>query len=380
MADNVPTHLYDATVQRATRIERFKSGFVRSLIAVIDDTTEDLVDRIRRSLEGSQSRTRLEVMLRELRALNADLKGVLEERLVDELEDFAREEAARTATTLQRALPDSISGVVQFAVPSEAVLFTAADGEFKNTLIRGKTIQAWLDDLVTGDSNRIAQAVRLGFVEGQGIDGIVRRVRGTSTLRFRDGERALTKRQAEALVRTSIQAAATEARDRVYRANEPLMKGVRWVSTLDGRTSSICQSLDGREFGIDEGPRPPSHFNCRSTVVPIIKSWRELGFDRDEPPGPVRPFLRSKRRLKDVPKADRAALTGKAPEDLSYGDWLRQQPVSFQEEVLGPTRAKLFRDGGVPIEKFRDIRMTSDFTLDELLRREPEAWRKAFSD
>ncbi|WPZ32233.1 minor capsid protein [Thalassobaculum sp. OXR-137] len=378
MADNVPTRLYDATVQRATRIERFKSGFVRSLIAVIDDTTEDLVDRICRSLEGSQSRTRLETMLRELRTLNADLKGALEEQLVDELEAFAQEEVARTAATLQRALPDSISGAVQFAVPSEAVLFTSADGEFKNTLVRGKTIQAWLDDLVTGDSNRIAQAVRLGFVEGQGIDSIVRRVRGTSTLRFRDGERALTKRQAEALVRTSIQAAATEARDRVYRANEPLIKGVRWVSTLDGRTSSICQSLDGKEFGIDDGPRPPSHFKCRSTVVPIIKSWRELGFDRDEPPGPVRPFLRSKRRLKDVPKPDRDALRGTVPGDLNYGDWLRKQPASFQDEVLGPTKAKLFRDGGLPIEKFRDIRMTSDFTLDELRQREPEAWRKAF--
>ncbi|EDP61040.1 phage putative head morphogenesis protein, SPP1 gp7 [alpha proteobacterium BAL199] len=128
----------------------------------------------------------------------------------------------------------------------------------------------------------------------------------------------------------------------------------------------------------DDGPRPPSHFNCRSTVVPIIKSWRELGFDRDEPPGPVRPFLRSKQRLRNVPKADRDALRGTVPGDMNYGDWLRKQPASFQDEVLGPTRAKLFRDGGLPIERFRDLKMTSDFNLDELRRREPEAWRNAF--
>jgi hypothetical protein len=180
------------------------------------------------------------------------------------------------------------------------------------------------------------------------------------------------------LVRTSIQAAATEARQMVYSDNKPLLKGVHWIATLDGRTSSTCRSLDGKEFGIDDGPRPPAHFGCRSVTVPIIKSWAELGFNGTEPPAPLRPFVRSKRKLKDIPKADRAALTGKAPEDLSYGDWLRKQPTAFQVEVLGPTRAKLFRDGGLPIEKFRDARMTSDFTLDELRRWEPEAWRAAF--
>lgn len=379
MADNVATRLYDATVQRAVRIERFKNGFVRSVIAVIDDTTDDLVDRIREGLEGSPSRTRLETMLRELNKLNADLKGILEERLIEDLEAFADDEVTRTVATLQRSLPVSVSAAVEFAIPSSKVLFTAAEGEFKNTLVRGRTVQQWLDDLVTGDANRIAQAVRLGFVEGQGADAIVRRVRGTSTLRFRDGERAATKRQAEALVRTSIQAAATKARQVVYQENNPLIRGVLWVSTLDGRTSSICQSLDGREFPVDEGPRAPAHFNCRSTTVPIIKTWSELGFNGEEVPKATRPFVRSKRKLKDISNADRAALTGKAPEDLSYGDWLRQQPASFHDEVLGPTRAKLFRDGGLAIEKFRDVRMTSDFTLDELRRREPEAWRKVFN-
>lgn len=378
MTDNVATRVYDATVQRAVRIERFKAGFIRQLIALLDDSTADIVERLIRTGEGTVSRSRLETMLRELRRLNADLKGVIEERLVGELESFAADEAGRVVGQFNRALPSSVQAAIQFVLPAEAVLFTAAEGEFKNTLVRGRTIQSWLDDLVIGDADRIAQAVRLGFVEGEGVDRIARRISGTSALRFRDGERALTKRQLDALVRTSVQSAATEARGRVYAANEPLLKGVRWVSTLDGRTSSVCRSLDQKVFPVDSGPRPPAHFNCRSTTVPVIKTWEELGFDGAEPPAVMRPYVRSTKRVRDIPKADRDLLRGKAPDDESYGDWLRKQPRTFVDEVLGPTRAKLFLDGGLPIERFRDVKMPSDWTLNDLRRREPEAWREAF--
>ena len=47
-------------------------------------------------------------------------------------------------------------------------------------------------------------------------------------------------------------------------------KRVLWVSVLDARTSDICINLDGSIFAIDEGPRPPAHFNCRSIVVPLF--------------------------------------------------------------------------------------------------------------
>ena len=37
-------------------------------------------------------------------------------------------------------------------------------------------------------------------------------------------------------------------------------------------------ALIGQVFGMGKGPQPPQHFNCRSTIVPIIKDdfWTGL--------------------------------------------------------------------------------------------------------
>src|SRR3546814_15905752 len=53
-------------------------------------------------------------------------------------------------------------------------------------------------------------------------------------------------------------------------ANADLVKRYRWVSTLDDRTSEICQSLDGTEWPVGEGPLPPILPNCRSRIVPVL--------------------------------------------------------------------------------------------------------------
>lgn len=45
----------------------------------------------------------------------------------------------------------------------------------------------------------------------------------------------------------------------------------QWVSTMDSRTSDICQNLHGRVFAIGQGPLPPAHINCRSTIVPVVE-------------------------------------------------------------------------------------------------------------
>ena len=99
--------------------------------------------------------------------------------------------------------------------------------------------------------------------------------------------------------------------------------------------------------------------NCRSTTVPVLKSWRELGLDADE-----------------VPEGTRASMSGQVAADLTYGEWLRRQPASVQDEVLGASKGRLFRAGGLPMDKFVDATGRA-YTLDELRRREGAAWARA---
>ncbi len=47
-------------------------------------------------------------------------------------------------------------------------------------------------------------------------------------------------------------------------------------------------------------------------------------------------------------------MTGRVPAKLTYNDWLKGQSVEFQDDVLGPTRGKLFRAGKMPLSRFVD--------------------------
>jgi len=89
-----------------------------------------------------------------------------------------------------------------------------------------------------------------------------------------------------------------------------------------------------------------------------LKSWKELGID-----------------LQEAPEGTRAQMLGSkgvAMESTSYGEWLKKQPIEWQEEALGKTRARLFRTGQVSIDKFTDYSRTPPrlYTLEELRKRE----------
>lgn len=63
-----------------------------------------------------------------------------------------------------------------------------------------------------------------------------------------------------------------------------------------------------------------------------------------------------------------AEIIGLTPSNVTYQDWIKRQPAKFQDEVLGPTRARLFRDGGVSLDKFVDA-SGRQYNLDQLRTR-----------
>ena len=58
----------------------------------------------------------------------------------------------------------------------------------------------------------------------------------------------------------------------------------RYIAVLDGRTSSKCQDLDGKEFLLSEKETgvnyPPAHVFCRSSVAPVIPGFVREGMKR----------------------------------------------------------------------------------------------------
>ena len=84
---------------------------------------------------------------------------------------------------------------------------------------------------------------------------------------------------ARRLVLTETAHIFAEATADAYAFNE--VEEYEILATLDNRTSSICQELDGQRFKVSEKRvgvnYPPFHPCCRTTTVPVIPSWNRSG-------------------------------------------------------------------------------------------------------
>ena len=226
------------------------------------------------------------------------------------------------------ALSDDLFAAVQGAPATFSL--TAAQGA-TITLPNGEVLTKAFRGIATDQAERFSQVVRNGLLTGETTPSIAKRLVGQ--LQF--GEQARTARQLVAaggeltavadnqimsLVRTSINQVANSASMAVYEANQDISKKYRYIATLDSRTSSICRALDNREFEYGKGPTPPQHFGCRSTIVAVI--------DPDIlPPSTI---------------AKRASADGPVPINTSYGQWLKDQPLKTQQDVLGASKVPYF--------------------------------------
>ena len=325
-----------------------ETGPLLKILTDADRELERLLSRIRDP--GSITAQRLGAIQQSIRDALDRQAGQVRAELNPFVNDLTRTEVEAAAGALERA----VQGVgLDVATPRLQVAVAA----MRKTPFEGATMRQWISRLNQNDFNRTWNAVVRGVTIGQSTDELVRSVVGTQRLRFKDGVREVGRRGMKTLVRTSAIHAATQGREAVWEANKDLIDEVLWVSTLDARTSPICQSLDGKTFPPGEGPRPPIHFNCRSVVTPVVKGADKLG----------------------LPRGTRAAFDGQVPEDLTYGDWLGRRSAAFQDDVLGPTRGKLFRGGGLKLDRFV-ANNGRPLTIDELRLRAPTAFREAGLD
>jgi SPP1 gp7 family putative phage head morphogenesis protein len=210
--------------------------------------------------------------------------------------------------------------------------------------LQGKLIKEWIDKLDQDSYTRIQDAVRIGLVEGQSYSDVVKRITGTKALQYTDGINSLNARQTQALVSTAMSHATNVASEEFYKANDDLIKGWQFLATLDFKTTTLCKSYDGQKFDLGKGPYPPIHVRCRSSTVPVLKSWKEMG-------------------MKDPPAGTRSSLDGQISETINYDEWLRKQSHEKQDEALGKGKAEIFRSG-VKLERF--VENGKELTLEQL--------------
>ena len=229
-----------------------------------------------------------------------------------------------------------------------------------DVLVEGATVSAWFakqsDDFV----DTLMRVVRTSMANGESLpQGITRIVGGTVDGVVVPGVMKTTRGRAGALVSTAINRVSNEAALRSFQANSDVIKAVTQVSTLDNRTSDICVAYSGQTWDVESlEPVPPSelpfnrgparHFNCRSRLRPVTKSFRELGIDIDE-----------------IPPGTRASIDGQVPADITFDEFLKGKSVTFQNDLLGPARAKLWRNGAITLTQLVDF-FGNPLTLEQL--------------
>lgn len=278
---------------------------------------------------------------------------------------------------------------------------TAGDRIATNTAIQGSVMRDQWRQLGRSTQNKFVTQLRIGLRNGESTARMAARISG-GTIRGElvPGIMPITRRQATTLVRTSTNAVQNRSRLVAFQ-NSDMVKAIQQISTLDGRTSQICIAFSGQTWDAEtlepiEGSTlpfnggPPRHFNCRSSLSPVIKDFEELGLP---------PVV--------LPKATRASIDGQVPSDITFADFLKSKTVGFQNRLLGVGRAELWRRGRITLTQLVDMR-GSPLSLSQLeagiaARRArkalperkpfapdldpatakfdtPEAWRKAFDD
>lgn len=372
MSKTVNERLQDASISHTVNLQQLTNGIVSRMSATLSRAEDDLMTQLMAALIREPRATvfsvsRLDALLASALAVNSEAYNTMGRRLDEELKKFNEYEVAYQTKLLDTVLPSSLHFSIS-TISADQVYAAALARPFQ-----GRLLNEWTKSLSDTQSARIRDAIRMGFVENETNDQIIRRIRGTKAAKYQDGIMQIGRRDAEAVVRTAVAHVAGAARDSLFASNDDLIKAEVWHSTLDMRTTSACQIRDGKQYTPKDhkpmGHRVPwaagpgrLHWRCRSTSYPLVKSWEELGFDGQE-----------------LDAGTRASMDGQVPEDLSYGEWLKRQSASRQDEILGPSRGKLMRSGGLAFDSFYTNRGEL-LSLEQLRAREASAFRKAGLD
>lgn len=387
--------LRDALIRHQIYLLRY-SGFVRNQMnGMLDKSEQDIASMIRDRLRDSTGlHTPIEVrrmqrLLETIDKIRSTSWVEANDFMQEQMKDLAQQEAALAQGIFAA---ESVVVIDTILPPTRQLRAIALQRPFE-----GRILKEWAETMQADDLRRIHAAIQMGMVAGEDSATIARRVIGTGLLDGTDGVTELTRRQVQAISRTAVQAIANGARDEFFRENVDIIEAEVFFATLDSRTTPICRGLDGKRFPVGEGPRPPMHFACRSLRVAAFDS--DLVGNRPAKASTRRQLLKEyadENGLEDISSRDDLPhgtkgdfdvferkrvreLTGTVPASTSYNDWLKSQSNTFQNEILGATKAKLFRDGGITLDKFVSLN-GSELTLAQLAAKYEDAFKRAGLD
>lgn len=301
--------LVDAYTRRALLLLRVAGGFGADATAELRALAKDLRALLADADLPALGRRDFTTLLREIEAAIVARYGVIAAAQIADLAALLGTEAAWAAQT--GALPRTAGT-------------GAIDAAAAGLLVMGLPVDRQWARQATNLSDRILAAVRTAQATAQAPPDLLATVIGQGARgRERGGIMESARQQASTLADTSAHAAAYAGRQAAWKAGG--VRYLKWHAILDSRTTIHCATRAGKVYTLDFQPvghdipmgvPPPAHWNCRSILVAMSPDYA--------PPG-----------------------DGQDPYSESLDDWLKRHPEAMQDEMLGPTRAALWRSGTI---------------------------------
>jgi len=278
---------------------------------------------------------------------------------------------------------DMVANIMNDAMGVDVMTIGLSEEQLKSIVKNGTVDGGVLGDWMATQADNLSKAIRaqiadvvaeasIGILAGETTAEMVKRIRGTTTI---PGLMNKSKKDLYSFVRTYTAQVAHDARMAMYEKYDYLLNGYEIVAVLDQRTTPLCRGYDGLQYTLKYKPIPPNrkkypraggppfHFNCRTVLVPITKTFEELSEGGNL----------TKQQRKDFDKltnAERAALGGPIEQTKNYDQWLRKQSKARQIQVLGPKRWEIWKKRGLTMAQMLDQRGNT-LTIEQLKRKYP---------
>ena len=368
----------EALYRNAINLNRYENGVALKIVREYNNIIIQITDQLKQfdagelTLTPSAVNRQRTILLQLQESLNTwaesssaiisqELQGLAElqsEFVKEQLTKVLPSSGTKNAVRTVEISPQFAQSVVNtdprqinvFTLPEEFVVQTGTIPKFSLTaregavinLPNGVNVRTAFRRIAASQSEVFTNTVRTGLLSNQTTAQIAKELRGK--LNF---EAVGTLEQIKA------------------RANSDMVDRYKYVATLDSRTSAICGRLDGQIFEMGKGPQPPQHFNCRSTIVPIIKDefLDRFGLDQDDLSGGLQ-----------RPSKTGLSTRGKLiPASENYAVWLSKQDILTQNKEFGIEKSKIYRSelkNNNPTDVFRKFVRSdgSTLTLEELAK------------
>ncbi|MBA1413559.1 hypothetical protein G9G97_28815, partial [Klebsiella pneumoniae] len=152
--------------------------------------------------------------------------------LSTELQELAKHEASFQMSLFQFAIPDDVLALHPLVGISPDAVYAAAMAR----PFQGRLLSEWASNLEADRMARISNTVRQGFLLGDTHEQIAKKVRGHANRGYQDGALQMSRANAASIAKTAVGHLASTARQSFASANDDILKGQQWLSTLDNRT------------------------------------------------------------------------------------------------------------------------------------------------